>query len=610
MHRIGEMEIMFSPISKIYRLISKSVGLKLITMLLITITVPLGIWRYISYRNSIDSIIQEYINSNIKIATEINKSVDMYFSQLDNLTLSLYSDNDFMLDLYAENDYFRANPRNVRLLSKNFILRDDIEYIYFYTFYDNLLYSISRDSHFVSAYPAFEDEPWLKETLESMSGEYVRPMFPFDNFLNIGSYDGVPTISVNRVIRSISNNKTYALLSINVNLKQIDSLMASIANEDEIVLVQNRQGQTLYQKTSDEALHPDYTSFNEYVNGQKTGYFYASPDGKDSIVVFTRIVPNYSIFKAIPVDSLFRSANNDLSVDVISGIFIILFVMLLASFFSYRITTPIKHLLVQMERLGEGDLEANVSSNSSDEIGMLSTMFNQMTAQLKGLINSEYRVKIAMRNAQLKALQAQINPHFFNNTLQSIGALALQKGAGDVYSSLVALADMTEYSIRSKKDMVPLEIELQYMRNYLSLQKIRFQDDLEVGFSIHDDTLDFHVPRLILQPLIENSIMHGMDENKTRIHIQISSYQEGGYLILCVEDTGKGIDAIKMAEINEWLRADIDPLDNEGSMGIYNVINRIKLYYGDNADIDIAGDVDTGIAITIKISVGKDNAKS
>ena len=197
---------------------------------------------------------------------------------------------------------------------------------------------------------------------------------------------------------------------------------------------------------------------------------------------------------------------------------------------SYTFTRPIGRLKNAMKQVEAGDFEIQVESKAHDEIGMLIQSFNYMVSRLRQLIMEVYQQKLAQKNAELTALQAQINPHFLYNTLDSINWMLIEKGEWEISDVVVSLGDILKYSLHGEEMLVLFEEELKYIESYLCIQKNRLEDRLTVQIEIDEEAKLCFVPKLILQPIVENAILHGIEKKKEMGRIQIQAIVREGTL--------------------------------------------------------------------------------
>ena len=269
---------------------------------------------------------------------------------------------------------------------------------------------------------------------------------------------------------------------------------------------------------------------------------------------------------------------------------------------SYTFTRPIGRLKNAMKQVEAGDFEIQVESKAHDEIGMLIQSFNYMVSRLRQLIMEVYQQKLAQKNAELTALQAQINPHFLYNTLDSINWMLIEKGEWEISDVVVSLGDILKYSLHGEEMLVLFEEELKYIESYLCIQKNRLEDRLTVQIEIDEEAKLCFVPKLILQPIVENAILHGIEKKKEMGRIQIHAIVREGTLEIRVTDDGIGMQPDRLMRFRESIMSD----EISGKhIGMRNVHRRIQLHFGEAYGLKIDSEWQKGTTVTILLPVQK-----
>ncbi|NLN65298.1 MAG: sensor histidine kinase [Clostridiaceae bacterium] len=281
---------------------------------------------------------------------------------------------------------------------------------------------------------------------------------------------------------------------------------------------------------------------------------------------------------------------------------IILFACLLSVAFSIAIANgiskPVRDLSKKMLKIGDGDFSVSSTYDSKDEIGVLSLHFNKMVVQLKKLIRKAYQEELLKQKAELKSLRMQINPHFLYNSLESINWMARIRGIPEVGKMVKALGDLMRSSIGGE-DFITIEEEIRNIENYLTIQKFRYGDKVSVEISIDPKIRKLKIPKLILQPIVENAIIHGIENKVGNGRIAITGKDNDGKILLQVEDDGLGMEEEIIAEI---LSEKPRQVTNEHThIGIRNVDRRIRMYYGDQHHIVISSTLGIGTLVSINI---------
>lgn len=284
-------------------------------------------------------------------------------------------------------------------------------------------------------------------------------------------------------------------------------------------------------------------------------------------------------------------------------IFIISFIVtiIVSLVISRRISRPLNELKKTMFKVENGDFYTKVEVSGQKEVVRLSKSFNSMLDEIRKLMKEVVNEQKEKRKTELKALQNQINPHFLYNTLDSIVWLAENHRSEDVITTVVALARFFRISISRGETFIPVKDEISHIQNYLTIQKIRYVDKFEYTFEVDQEIYDYKVMKLILQPIVENAIYHGVGDDTE--HISIRAVKEGDFLVFEVQNTGYGITEERINEIYEILKG----THSKSSVGMRNVYLRLKLFYGEEADIVIKSTLDemTCIRLLMPAKQGK-----
>lgn len=270
---------------------------------------------------------------------------------------------------------------------------------------------------------------------------------------------------------------------------------------------------------------------------------------------------------------------------LVSGIFVWLLTVALIYMLLRLFTIPLRMLSTQMQKTGEGDFHARIDAEGSIEIRRLSESFNSMVSHIDQLIKRTYVAELSEKDAKLEALEAQLNPHFLYNTLQAISTEALINDQPQIHRMITSLASNLRYTIKSDT-LVPLKREMSYVNDYIFLQKIRMDDALAFHSDIDPATEDCLIPKISIQTLVENSIIHGKSNKTDTINVTVSSQYNDSNVIITVRDNGCGIAPEQL----EKLYADFDLQKNtgkNGGIGLANLHSRIGLLYDKPASMKI-----------------------
>lgn len=282
---------------------------------------------------------------------------------------------------------------------------------------------------------------------------------------------------------------------------------------------------------------------------------------------------------------------------LLSIIFLVTLILttLISYYISKRISSPLNKLKDSMLKLESGDFHTKVEVKGQKEVVRLSIAFNSMIDEIRTLMNRVVSEQRETRKNELRALQNQINPHFLYNTLDSIVWLAENQRTEDVITTVVALARFFRISISKGAAAIPVRDEISHIENYLTIQKIRYVDKFTYTLDITDNVKDLIVMKLILQPIVENAIYHGVGDDMGLI--EIKAYRDNDFLYFEVKNSGYGLTEERIEEIYKTLHKTAE----KTSVGMRNVYQRIKLFYGEQADVEISSELDEYTCIKIII---------
>lgn len=290
---------------------------------------------------------------------------------------------------------------------------------------------------------------------------------------------------------------------------------------------------------------------------------------------------------------------------VIIGLSFVLAVWI--SWVVYRgIAAPVNHLASGIKRLRMGHLDTQLAIMRNDELGYLTESFNQLAAQQRHLIRDNYEQQLRLAKTELRFLQSQMNPHFLYNTLDSIYWTAKDYGADDLGEMVLDLSHFLRLSLSKGRERFTVEETVEHLQYYLRVQQARFADRLEVEFRISDESRRVELLKLLLQPIIENAIVHGLEEKVGKLRLTVATNVEAGFLHVAVSDNGVGIPAEHLAYIQRGLAQAESHLLRDGDrpddlFGLRNVKARLLLYYGAQADLILHSEAGRGTVVRLVI---------
>lgn len=275
-------------------------------------------------------------------------------------------------------------------------------------------------------------------------------------------------------------------------------------------------------------------------------------------------------------------------------------------FVSKSLSRPLEEMTRTVKRIQAGETHLRMENLKEDEAGELGKSFNNMLDQIEGLIAREYENKLLLNHAQYQALQAQINPHFLYNTLDTMGSIAEIDGCDQVSVLCQSLAELFRYSLNMKKPFSTVSQEIVHLKNYIYIMNIRMQNQIQYTFDINDTILNDELPRISIQPLVENAINHGLKNYKGEKKIYIRAYPEEENLVITVEDNGVGMSGERIRELFEESPAQGDKRD---SIGILNIHKRMRLLFGEQYGVKIESTPGEGTRVILTVPRKKQGGK-
>ena len=266
---------------------------------------------------------------------------------------------------------------------------------------------------------------------------------------------------------------------------------------------------------------------------------------------------------------------------------------------SVSFTKPIRLLQSKMQKVGEGDLDVRIEENRSDEFGELYDGFNRLIGELNQLISAAALSEERENIAKYQMLQSQINPHFLYNSLDTIRMMAVIEDKTAIADALVQLSSLFRYNVRESNRLVTVREELAQAENYLSLQKLRLQEKLETVCETDEEALKLKMPKILLQPILENCFSHGFRDIEHTCTVTVKISAENGNIAVSVHDNGRGMDADSLEKLRGRLSGG-EPPSGHG-IGLYNVNERLRLYFSEQCCLKIESLPDQGTTVSFKI---------
>lgn len=572
------------------------VGMIGISVLLVFIT------SIVSYRFTYDSVEENSIDYTSKLIEQVNSNIEYYLEEMDSISRTIsfnYDIKDYFTksDLLTDGQKVMYEDRIKASISTILESREDIVSICVFGYSGNIITSKNRA---LNSNANIEEQDWYINALSnngkvSISSSHVQNIFK-------GEYPWV--VSLSRELENADNQKPIGVLLIDLNYNVINEICSNIElGEKGYIYIIDQEGDIVwhpYQRlihsglqdeVIDDVLMTKNGSFSRYINGEDQIYTVKSSERTGWKIV------------GVTYSDELVSNSSDLQLYFGITILVILVLALVISYFISRsISKPIKRLKKSMEKVQAGNLHEIVDIKTNNEIGDLSHTFNQMTEEIRLLLDKNVAEQRLKRKSELKALQAQINPHFLYNTLDSIMWMSLANKNEEVVEMTAALAKLFRLSINKGAEFITVEDELKHVENYLIIQKYRYDSKLNYKITCDDTIYRYKMLKLSLQPLVENSIYHGIKNKDGDGNIIIRAKDDGDYILLEVEDDGVGMTKEQLTNIYTK-----DSQKGSG-VGVKNVNERLKLYFGEAFGLHYQSTIYEGTTVRIRIPKMEMNA--
>lgn len=577
----------------------KSIRSTMIFFFSMSITIALMVFLIISISYTQGTITENSKYYTMQLIEQVNGDIDSYIDYMENISRLISKNKDVIDYLYDENATAdELEQIRIRVISQFQTISDARDDIYnIAVLSDNGRNVINDGKDQLNPYADIGEAKWYVKARES-NGIAVLFSSHVQNAIK-DDYKWVVTLSCG--IQNPNTGAIEGVLFVDLNYSVINNLCEGISlGSKGYVFIIDSEGKIVY--------HPRQTllysglkseKVEEVLNGNKTNFTTAEGEESKLYTVCTSEKTGWTVVGVAYISELMAGREETQLAYLLMALFLIIISGIIAIILSSEITKPLKELANSMKAVQEGHFEhAEIEILDRNEIGMLSNSFNIMTRKIKELMEEIVREQKEKRKSELKALQSQINPHFLYNTLDSIIWMSESGKNQEVVLMTSSLAKLFRQSISNEDEIVSIYSEAGYTKSYLTIQKMRYKDKLEFEIDIADDILEESIVKLVLQPLVENAIYHGIKYKEGKGLVRITGSREEDDIILRIEDNGKGMD-------EETLKNIFQKKENSKSsgVGINNVNNRLKLYYGSNYGLRYTSQIDEGTIVEVRIPV-------
>lgn len=565
------------------------------------------VFMVIAMRYTSGTIYENSINYMSQIIQQVNYDIDTYIEYMENISSIIAKSSDVPRYLFDQNQTeAEREAEKERILTQFQTImesRDDIYNVAAVA--KNGRYIINRGDDELTGYVDIESLDWYQAAMESKSGIAVSSSH-VQNAIQ-SSYKWVITLS-----RALVNNQTgerEGLFFVDLNYSAISDLCNNNSIEEKgYIFVLDAEGNIVYHPKQQLMYGGLKTENIDAIMECEEDSLIIDEGGESKLYTMSKSKrTGWTVVGAAYTSELLKNNEQAQMWYLLVASILLLAVIGISGIISREITKPIRSLRDSMRKVQNGQFDTHVEVITENEIGSLGRSFNLMTSEIRALMEQNVYEQKQKRKSELKALQAQINPHFLYNTLDSIIWMSEAGENDEVVEMTSALARLLRQSISNDKEEVELEKEIEYVKNYLTIQKMRYKDKLE--FFIYVDPRVAHVPiiKLVLQPLVENAIYHGIKYKETKGNLKIYARPVDGRVEIVVADDGIGMDEDVMEHIFDEHRKE----QKRNGVGVPNVQKRLKLQYGSEYGIryESVKGAGTKAVITIPVDGGRTDEK-
>ena len=531
------------------------------------------------------------------IIQQMNQNIDSYIDYMENTSYLVSSNEDVQKYLFGDTADPEARDRILSQFETILDSRSDILNLGIIAENGRML--INNGQRLTNQDLDIHSQEWYTNALEGRESVYLTS----SHVQHIISGERPWVITLSRGIRNKemgTGQEKEGVFFIDLNYSAISELCdQSMVGNQGYAFIVDADGNIVYHPQQQQLYNELQTENIDLVmNAGSDIVTWGDGINKKMYSISRSEKTGWTVVDCVRVEELLRRSNEAQRIYVLVAIGLMAVALFFSRFVAKSITLPIQRLCDSMERVQEGDFSvSDIVVDSENEIGSLTKSFNVMTQRIHELMAQNIREQEAKRKSELKALQSQINPHFLYNTLDSIIWMAEGKKNEEVVLMTASLARLLRQSISNEDELVSIGQEIEYARGYLTIQKMRYKDKLEFWIEVEPSILNIRLIKLVLQPVIENAIYHGLKYKESRGLLLVKGFMKNGNAVLQVIDDGVGMDQETLDHIYERHKVDY----HSNGVGIYNVQKRLQLYYGNEYGIVYESKPGEGTTATITI---------
>lgn len=587
-----------------------------ITFVIGVILVIQVVMFFVMYSYSYHIRREEIIENNIQILHQVNTNyLAGIIEDIDTASMEIFFNKVF----WKKNEQSPVNEDDqiYNILASQYHSDNDLNSIYLYSSASNKFYIMDEAS--------FNQIPVKSSasTLYIFNGDDLQKMPWYEaaqenkglvvSLATEIRHDNQHIICFSRYMKyPLKNNDYYFVISLNLDISKFDTLCHQLNNDSEELMIFNQE-KLIYNSGN----QPDevVNDLARAIQKQKEAnyWFTTKINSRKYVVIGDRCEDNgWTMLKLVPHNEMNRDVKLQFWTNCLIVIFIFSGGIFCLSYIINRTMKPIEDLAETMRHYRQGNCyEKPELSGRLDEVGTLYSSFEKMNVRINMLIESEYQSQIQEKQARLEALQAQLDPHFLYNTLQTISGIAIENNVFEIEDINNSLSEILRYSLNNSKQLVKIEEEVKIVQDYMNIQKYRFGDRLNLKIDLSSSALELRVPVFFLQLPVENAIKHGMEKSVHTVNIHIYDTQTKHIFNIHIEDDGHGVTKERLDEIRTMLRGeDRAEYKEYKPKGLVNLNERIRQQFGSDYGVWIDHMAEGGTQVVLTVPKGGQDAES
>lgn len=579
---------------------------KILLVCLTSTLAALIIQTFLYQRASASLIYEQAENESLHTLENMQNELYTFCKNIESGLIEIYNDKDFLQDLGSKKTIEELRERYYRraytMAEEFFSTSDRVVAAYIYTADHQIISTYRKAVTPKHNYPKdiYEDEEM------SNAGKVKEYVSSSETSMMISSYyNKYREKNIVRFVLKIYNNTnlndTIGYIVCDVDSGVLQKIMEKyITNEKMYIWVQpmgDRQICAIGNLEEESASY--YEKIDSCIRSGTIEEIQSISERNKVLFQVPQQKYNLDAYSIMPQEMLRQNQAMLTRNLILTGAVMILMIAVAISYITKSLTKPLEQLNETIGSIRDGNTGLRVAYLADDEIGQLGMEFNKMLDEIQRLISKEYENQLLLNKAEYKALQAQINPHFLYNTLDTMSSIASIQNCEIVSSLCQSLSSIFRYSLDMKHPYSTVVKEINHLKNYVFVMNVRMREEVKYSFRIDEKVLQDSVPRISLQPLVENALIHGLKNKRGEKDIEIAAEEANGILLISVKDNGVGMDT---QEINRRLKENDKTAMEEGSsIGIFNINARMKMLYGEEYGLTVESACGEGTCVTLRI---------